>query len=157
MALDTLRTNKLRSGLTILGIVIGVTTVITISSVINGLNNRVLGFCQFAGHECVLGLSRVPIIGVRPTSEELTRKKLTLDDALALRTLPHVVATDADRRLHQRLPVGVVSVKYKGNKVAGSILAGRHRLQVGDVTELTLHRGSAFYRRRRDRATRTFA
>ena len=57
MALETLRTNKLRSGLTILGIVIGVTTVITISSVISGLNNRVSGLREFAGQQRLLGLS----------------------------------------------------------------------------------------------------
>jgi putative ABC transport system permease protein len=41
MAMDTLRTNKLRSGLTMLGIMIEFTTVILISSVINGLTGNV--------------------------------------------------------------------------------------------------------------------
>src|SRR5512142_473270 len=93
MALDTLRTNKLRSGLTILGIVIGVTTVITISSVITGLNNRVNDWVTSMGSN-VFWVFHMPLIGVRPTTEMLTRRKLTIDDVIALRDLPHVVATD---------------------------------------------------------------
>ena len=93
MALDTLRANKLRSGLTILGIVIGVTTVITISSVINGLNNRVNDWVSSLGSN-VFWVFHMPVIGVRPTAEMLARKKLNLDEVLALRTLPHVVAAD---------------------------------------------------------------
>ena len=88
MALDTLRTNKLRSGLTILGIVIGVTTVITISSVINGLNNRVSDWVTSMGSN-VFWIFHMPMIGINPTTEMLTRKKLTFEDALALRALPH--------------------------------------------------------------------
>ncbi|HYL74885.1 MAG TPA: ABC transporter permease [Bryobacteraceae bacterium] len=41
VALDTLRSHKVRSGLTILGIVIGVTSVISVASIIDGLNRFV--------------------------------------------------------------------------------------------------------------------
>src|SRR6202789_451568 len=97
MALDTLRSNKLRSGLTILGIVIGVATVITISSLINGVNNRVADIASQFGSN-VLWVFRWNFIGIRPTSEMLARKQLTLDDAEAIRNLPHVAAVDAARQ-----------------------------------------------------------
>ena len=38
VALDTLRSHKVRSSLTVLGIVIGVTSVISVASIIDGLN-----------------------------------------------------------------------------------------------------------------------
>jgi len=124
LALDTLRVNKLRSGLTILGIVIGVTTVITISSVINGLNNKVSDFVTAFGTN-VFWVFHMPVIGVRPTTEQLTRKKLTLDDVIALRSLPHVVGADGSyRHIDERFQIGNVAVKYNGKKVSGAFLAG---------------------------------
>ena len=94
MALDTLRTNKLRSSLTILGIVIGVMTVITISSVINGLNTGVSTLVESFGTN-VLWIFRFPVIGVRPTAEMLARKQMTYDDMVAISQLPHVAAASA--------------------------------------------------------------
>ena len=94
MALDTLRANKMRSALTILGIVIGVMTVITISSVINGLNTSVATMVEQFGTN-VLWIFRFPVIGVRPTAEMLARKQMTYDDMIAIGKLPHVVASSA--------------------------------------------------------------
>jgi putative ABC transport system permease protein len=143
MALDTLRTNKLRSGLTILGIVIGVTTVIVISSVINGLNNRVSEFADSLGSN-VLWVFHLPLGIGRPTTEQLTRRKLTIDDALALRTLPHVVASDGSKQhVKAQFHVGDVSVKYNGKKVAGTMLQGS-TAQLGEVSELILLEGRLF-------------
>jgi putative ABC transport system permease protein len=143
MALDTLRTNKLRSGLTILGIVIGVTTVITISSVINGLNNRVTDFADSLGSN-VFWVFHMPVIGVRPTTEQLTRKKITLDDVMAMRALPHVVAADgAFQHTKAQFRVGDVAVKYNGKKIAGTILQGSTS-QVSEVSNLALLEGRLY-------------
>src|SRR5580698_8710725 len=143
MALDTLRANKLRSGLTILGIVIGVTTVITISSVINGLNNRVSDFVSSLGSN-VFWVFHLPVIGVRPTLEQLARRKLTPDDVFALRSLPHVVAADGGyQHVKPQFRVGDVAVKYNGRKVAGTILQGS-TAEVAEVTDLTLSAGRIF-------------
>src|SRR5580698_7894786 len=143
MALDTLRVNKLRSGLTVLGIVIGVTTVITISSVINGLNNRVSEWVTSLGSN-VFWVFHMPVIGVRPTLEQLARKKLTLDDVYALRTMPHVVAADGGyQHVKSQFRVGDVAVKYNGKKVAGTILTGSSAA-VADVSDLTFVEGRMF-------------
>ena len=142
MALDTLRANKLRSGLTILGIVIGVITVIVISSFVNGLNNRVAEIVDSLGTNVLL-VTRLPFALGRPTAEQLTRKYLTLDDALALRALPHVLATNAEADYEKAFYVGGVSAKYQGHKVAGSILAGV-TAQVADVSNFTLQAGRIF-------------
>jgi putative ABC transport system permease protein len=140
MALDTLRTNKMRSGLTILGIVIGVATVISISSVISGLNNRVSEWVSSLGSN-VIWVFQIPVIGVRPTTEMLARKKMTLDDVLALRQLHHVIAADGGiQHVKSQFRVGDVDVKYNGKKVAGTILSG-DTAEVSDVNDLTLLEG----------------
>ncbi len=143
MALDTLRANKLRSGLTILGIVIGVTTVITISSVINGLNNRVSDWVSSLGSN-VFWVFHMPVIGVRPTTEMLARKKLNIGDVMALRELPHVVAADGGHQhVKAQFRVGDVAVKYNGKKVAGTILQGS-TAEVSEVSDFTLLQGRMF-------------
>ena len=141
MAMDTLRTNKMRSGLTVLGIVIGVTTVIVISSVINGLNNNVQNWANSLGTN-TLWVFHIPVIGVRPTTEMLTRKKLTYDDGIAMRSLPHVIAVDPGQRYTNPVAynVGSVAVKYGKNKVQNTILEG-DTTAVKDINDLVLTSG----------------
>jgi putative ABC transport system permease protein len=124
MAMDTLRTNKLRSGLTMLGIMIGVTTVILISSVISGLSGNVNGIIKSLGSN-VYWVFRFPVFGSRPTSEMLARRQLSYEDAQAMKALPHVVAVDA--ALWYTGPEGQqgsFSVKYGSHKVQNTTLHG---------------------------------
>jgi putative ABC transport system permease protein len=145
MALDTLRSNKLRSGLTILGIVIGVMTVITISSVVNGLNKSVEGLVQSLGSN-VLFVFRFPAFSGRPTTEMLTRKQLTYDDSLAMRELPHVVAVSpALQYTDNNAPgrAGKTAIKGNGKTMQNTILTGVSTEQK-EVQELNLTDGRFF-------------
>ncbi|MDP9038933.1 MAG: ABC transporter permease [Acidobacteriota bacterium] len=155
MALDTLRANKLRSGLTILGIVIGVMTVITISSVVNGLNASVAGLVESLGSN-VLFVFRFPVFGQRPTTEMLTRKQLTYDDAMAMKSLPHVVAVSptlqyTDNNAPGR--AGSTAIKAGSRKMENTILAGNTPDQK-DVTDLNLIEGRFFNENDTARASR---
>ena len=143
MAMDTLRTNKLRSGLTMLGIMIGVTTVILISSVINGLTGNVNNLIKSLGTN-VYWVFRFPVFGSRPTSEMLARKQLTYDDGEAMKVLPHVIAVDASQQY--RSPTGSqgsFSVKYGKHKVQNTTLQGESEDEP-NVYDLDLTQGRYF-------------
>ena len=124
MALDTLRANKLRSGLTILGIVIGVMTVITISSVVNGLNQSVSGLVESLGSN-VLFVFRFPVFGSRPTTEMLSRKQLTYNDAQAMGELPHVVAVAPIlQHVDRNSGLGTTAIRANGHSMQNTQLEG---------------------------------
>ena len=86
VALDTLRARKIRSGLTVLGIVIGVTSVISIASIITGLNGYIQTRVESMGSHTFF-VSRIPF-GLAPgrMPEKIRiRKYLTDSDAAFLK------------------------------------------------------------------------
>jgi len=145
MALDTLRANKLRSGLTILGIVIGVITVIIMSSVINGLNDNVNGMISELGTNTLM-IFRFEVFGKRPTPAMLLRKQLTYEDAQALMHLPHVASVAASLR-YQNFDafggVGMSILKANGHKVENAPLGGESWTS-RDVNDWHIVRGRFF-------------
>jgi putative ABC transport system permease protein len=140
LALDTLRKNKLRSGLTVLGISIGISTVILISSAINGLNTNIDQFVRSLGTDDLWIFQFVPF-GHRPTTEELNRKKLTYEDAVAMRKLPYVAAVDPELTYQNfQTGLGSVSIKAGTHKIQNTILNGS-TTDVKQVTDLNFTEG----------------
>jgi len=123
-AMRSIRTQKLRSFLTLLGIMAGVATVISMVSFVAGFNDAITGaftefgttLVQFQKYEPRFGGGELP-------EEQRLRKDLLLDDALALKRLSDLVAAVSPERY---LSAGTnVTVKNrKGAEANGPAIAG---------------------------------
>ena len=90
MAIDTLRGNKLRSFLTIFGVLVGVITVMLISSIISGISLSVEKEVESFGTRSIF-LYKMDIgITGPPNREQRMRKPLTIDDAETIAKLPTI-------------------------------------------------------------------
>jgi len=143
MATDTIRTNKLRSALTVLGIVIGVAVVIGVSSIGRGLDDNIRDRFATVGANVIFAFHIDPLTFGRLTDEMRTRKELTMEDAEALQDLPHVKAVSAVLRLLRPGIGGTYTIKYEGRKAANTILEGNTASML-EVEDLPLADGRWF-------------
>ena len=122
LALGTVRAHKLRSFLTVLGVIIGTGAVIGVGSIITGLDAAITNLLRSFGPNTIIVL-RGSIMG-NWTPEELKRKPITLDDARGVRDR----CPDVQYVSPYLFPLGGIhSAKYQGNEV--------YQIQLGGTEE----------------------
>ncbi len=92
MALDSVRSHKFRSFLTVLGIVIGVMTAITIASILTGLRQNIIAIIEEYGTNNIYAFHLSTGPRVTEDRAERSRKPLTVADAEAIRLQAPAVA-----------------------------------------------------------------
>src|SRR6266498_1316561 len=123
-ALLAMRAHKLRASLTVLGIVVGVATVIAMVSIVTGFNNSMVNNFQNFGATLVLFMKYEPRFGPggpRPEGER-RRKELTLEDAAALKAaIPEMRAVSPARYLWDN---GDYHLRYRDTEVPSPKISG---------------------------------
>ena len=93
IAFDALRSNKLRSALTILGVVIGVTTVMAMASIVQGVRSQIMSTIEVAGPTTFYVMrffSSTPIDPSNLPYEVRIRPVLDREDAAAIKSIPEI-------------------------------------------------------------------
>lgn len=118
MALNVLVNNKLRSALTILGVIVGVTTVIAMVSIIEGLNKAFTNQIESLGSNTIFVSKFDPGLRRTRTEEERQRKDLTLEDGLALKDSSSILSVSPEYRKQ------TITVRYQERQTDTMQLAG---------------------------------
>ena len=119
MALDTLRQNKLRAALTILGVTVGVVTILAMVSIIQGLNKAFAEQIESLGSNTIFVAKFDASFGKPPGQEERQRKELTIEDANEIRNnVPTAVGVSPFQREL------AVTVRFKEKQSTTPILIG---------------------------------
>jgi len=113
MSWDTVRANRLRSGLTVLGIVIGITSIVGMTSLITGFDRSIRGQIEQLGPDTLIisQLSGISMLGGN-FRELLMRPTLTVDDADAIERNAPTIAT-VDILLGQGDQSSALPVRYR--------------------------------------------
>ncbi len=122
IALDSLRANKVRAALTILGIAVGVFVVVVISAAIHGINASVARDFEKAGPTTFF-VSRYPVTleacdGTDDTCKWRHNPKLTIADVRAIGTLASVRAASGQLGLGRE-------VRYKDRVLSSTQVIGQ--------------------------------
>ena len=106
IAFDQLRTNKLRSALTMLGVVIGVATVMAMASIVQGIRDQIINTIEVAGPTTfyvVRFFSQTPLNPDALPKEVRIRPVIKPEEAEALARLPDVHYAGTWVQLFQRM------------------------------------------------------
>ena len=126
LALDTLRTHKFRSLLTVLGVLIGTTTVIVVASIITGLDTQLVQAAEQFGTRVVWVYKLQMGTPHRLTREERLRKPLSYEDAMAIKEQCPAVEEVSVAIFSQLEEFGLPpsTARYKGREMAGAQFMG---------------------------------
>ena len=142
MALDNVRAHKLRSFLTVLGVVIGVLVVVVIASILTGMRKNIVTMIEDYGTNNIFAfhLSTGPRVGPRDRAE-YRRKPLKPEDGLAIKEHASLVE-DVANTAWMWIP-GDNAVTYRGTKYRNPQLQGVSANYLS-IVNLSLHEGHFF-------------
>jgi putative ABC transport system permease protein len=115
LALDSVWSHRFRSGLTILGIVIGITTVVTVASLLTGVRKGVVDFFQEFGPDNIfIGRVSGDPSGSQARPKELKRKPIRTDYAQYLLSTVRTVENASVSLFVNPTPGRLMSAKVPG-------------------------------------------